>query len=254
MITIFGESFPEYPAFLVHDADAALLAEQWLGAAKGFNNVAMVTFGTGVGFSVIDNGHLIRGKGRASEAGHTDVYVGDEVRLCPCGRKNHWEAYVKTSGLAITYCNVFKIDPEILTIQEKYNISYRLREELAKNPDLAQNFDLRWSEVIDNYSTHVVIGLRNILSNFDPECIVLGGGIMTGNSLLLNNIKDKWHKDLFGTGKLREFKDKLAPMGIGTELRLAKLPDAGVIGAAKYAMDQVQEEKTRTEADLMGRG
>lgn len=239
VVTILGELFPEYPIFLVHDADAALIGEQWQGAAKGFNNVAMVTFGTGIGFSVINNGLLIRGKGRASEAGHTDIYAGNEVRPCACGRINHWEPYVSTDGLTTTYCNIFKIKFETLMPEEKYNVSYRLREELTKSQSEKNKSDFRWPELTDKYCAHVVIGLRNILSNFDPECIILGGGIMTGNKPLLNVITDKWNKELFGAEALRVFKDKLAPMAIGTQLRLAELPNAGVVGAAKYVMDQL---------------
>lgn len=232
IVKILGESFPEYPAFLVHDADAALIGERWLGAAKNFDNVTMATFGTGVGFAVIDNGRLIRGKGRASEAGHTSIDTGWR-RLCSCGRFSHWEAFVSTDGLAQTYQDAFHVTHK-LSLEEKYNISFEFRKWLSENPVIKSDSS-NWISVRSRYCDDVVLGLRNILCNFDPECIVLGGGIITGSEPLFNAIKERWNEYMF-----EKVEDSMAQMAKGMELRLAKLSNAGVIGAAKYAMDQIK--------------
>ncbi len=226
IIKILGEHFPEYPAFLVHDADAALLAEQWLGAAKNFDNVAMVTAGTGLGFAVTNDRRLVRGKGRAAEAGHADIDV-EARRLCSCGRYNHWEAFVSTDGLARTYCDVFGEKFEDLNQEERYNVSFEMRKWQSSREGKPG-----WLSVFDRYSTHVVLGLRNVLCNFNPECIVLGGGIMSGNEELVSDIRKFMSPGLMG---------KMAPLAVGVEIRLASLPNAGVVGAAKYAMDSLKE-------------
>ena len=233
IIKILGERvrFSQYPAFLVHDADAALLGEQWLGAARNFRNVAMVTFGTGLGFAVTNDGKLVRGKGRAVEAGHTSIDVGYR-RYCSCGRSNCWEAFVSTKGLAATYCEAFSLELSALNQEEIYNVSFKFKQWLAKRDNS------RWVLVLSQYCDHVVMGLRNILCNFDPERIVLGGGIMTGNQLLLEAIEKRWQEYMFG-----KIKDSISVMAGDLEIKLAELPNAGVIGAAKYAMDCLEKDK-----------
>ncbi len=227
-VDILGSSFPKYPSFLVHDSDAALLGEQWLGAAKNFQNVAMFTFGTGLGSAILSGGRLIRGNGRAVEAGHTDIDVG-ERRLCSCGRYNHWEAFVNTDGLVRTHYKAFQLPFVHSSPEQRQNISVMFRGWLS------HRVDSKWSIVLSQYCEHVVLGLRNIVCNFNPECIILGGGILTGNEELLEAIKKRWHEYMF-----ENIKDNMVPLAEGVEIRLAKLSNAGVVGAAKYAMDQVK--------------
>lgn len=237
IVKILNESFSEYSTFLVHDADAALIGEQWLGAAAGFKNVSMVTLGTGVGFAVMDNDRLIRGKGRASEMGHTDININAH-RTCSCGRANHWEAYVGTDGLVRTYCDVFDQEFSTMSSRDKYDISFEFRNWLS------HQYNSIWKQILNFYCDHMILGLKNILCSFDPECIVLGGGIINGNEPLFQAIKKKWDES-----RSDSLKDKMASMAIGTELRLAKLPNAGVIGAAKYAMDMVHRERELRAAE-----
>ena len=92
--------------------------------------------------------------------------------------------------------------------------------------------------VLSQYCDHVVLGLRNILCNFDPECIILGGGILTDNYALLEAIKNAWNKFMFGN-----VKDSMAPLANSVQIKLASLPNAGVVGAAKYAMDCFERDK-----------
>ena len=84
--------------FLLNDADAAVLGEQWLGSAEGFKDVVMLTLGTGVGSGVMAGGKLQRGQGMGGEWGHTTLFISGEQRVCSCGRTNCLEPFLVPEG------------------------------------------------------------------------------------------------------------------------------------------------------------
>ena len=82
-----------------NDATCATVAEWRAGAARGFDDVVMVTLGTGIGGGVVANGQLVRGaNGFTGEFGH--MVIHPDGPWCPCGRRGCWERYASGSGLA----------------------------------------------------------------------------------------------------------------------------------------------------------
>ena len=200
-----------YKTFLVNDADAAVLGEAWLGAAKGFKNVVMLTLGTGVGSGVIVNGHLARGQGMGGEWGHTTLFVPWEERDCSCGRLNCLESYLGTKGLQTTYRNLMKLEP----------------------PESGREI-LAVPSVMNKYCAHLAEGIVNIVNVHHPECIILGGGLATPVMGEKVRLQLKVYRN-FKLGGLLE----------GVEVRTAVNFQAGIIGAAKHAMDSYDSAKFR---------
>ncbi|KAF1787973.1 ROK family [Phytophthora cactorum] len=86
------------PVTVCNDADAAILAEQWVGTAKGgIKDFIMLTLGTGVGFGVVANGELVRGGSNAIEGGH--MIVERNGRPCGCSQRGCLEAYSSAGAL-----------------------------------------------------------------------------------------------------------------------------------------------------------
>ncbi len=222
VIEIIGKYFARIPAFLLNDADASLLGEAWKGVAQGFENVVMLTLGTGVGSGVIAGGKLQRGRGKGAEWGHATIYASGERRLCGCGNLNCLEAFVGTEGLVKNYCRIFKVPREIIS-------AIVVRHFLIEFADVVNSKEERnnFHKVADSYCLHLVEGIRNIVCVHHPECVVLGGGIIQHNRYLFNRVKEL----------LSETNNGMASLMKGTKIGLAKFERPGVIGAAKHAID-----------------
>ncbi|MEK7138938.1 MAG: ROK family protein [Patescibacteria group bacterium] len=209
--------------FLVNDADAAVLGEQLLGSARGFNNVVMLTLGTGIGSGIIADGKLQRGRGMGGEWGHTAIASihSPGNRLCSCGRLNCLEVFCGTEGLALTYGNIFKARREDLTPDFVREISKQMRKKT----------DERLSHLFNVYCSDLTEGIINIINVHHPECVVLGGGIACEDivervSQLLANVKHK-----------------LAVISRGVVIKLAANSNSGIIGAVVHAMDSMGESQ-----------
>ncbi|MBP5618463.1 MAG: ROK family protein, partial [Clostridia bacterium] len=86
------------PVYVENDANAAAVGEAVFGAAKGLNDVLLVTLGTGVGTGIIVNGRMITGKGgTGAEGGHSMIRMNGEP--CTCGNRGCYEAYASASAL-----------------------------------------------------------------------------------------------------------------------------------------------------------
>jgi len=147
------------PIFIENDASAAAYGEYVYGAGKGGNIVVCLTLGTGLGGGVVVNGELISGvSGSAMEIGHTTIDV-DGWR-CHCGRKGCLEAYVSSYGLERFY--FFLTDQNIPS---------------AQIITFANEGKLEAMKAVEEFSRYLSIGLMNVLHIFNPDRIIIGGGI-----------------------------------------------------------------------------
>jgi len=225
VVKYFKNLYPSVPGFLINDADAALLAEYRYGAAQGFNHVVGVFAGTGLGSAVISNGRLQRGRGKGPEWSHTSIYGFGQKRQCVCGRTNCLEIFVGTMGLAQTYCQIFKLDYKTLTREEIFNISIKAHEGL-KNKTGDQE---AYKSVLGAYTIHLLEGLKNITCVHNPDCIILGGGIIKNNPFLIRVLR-----------KLIELiNDDTKPLFEKLVIKLPKYDNPGTLGAAVYAIDGI---------------
>lgn len=161
--------------FIENDANAAAYAEYKIGAAKGHNNTIVITLGTGVGGGVIVDGHLLRGKsGSAAEVGHLRMREDKHFR-CTCGHYDCWEAYASGTGYArIAREEISNYPPEKKTVLRSKPLekitSYDVLEGLNNGDELSIKIHERWQ-------TMVLKGLISLANIFDPDSIVLSGGM-----------------------------------------------------------------------------
>ena len=160
--------------FLDNDANVAALGEQWLGAARGVDNMAMLTLGTGIGGAIILNGKMFYGlSGMAGEFGHVTI----EPNGVPCGCGNHGCAERYASASAVMRMAREAIEsgkaPELAKASSDPDFSAKSVYLLAMqgNPP-AQRIFQRFGEVLGI----LLAGLVNIL---DLDMFVLGGGVVS---------------------------------------------------------------------------
>ncbi|HEY4332034.1 MAG TPA: ROK family protein [Ilumatobacteraceae bacterium] len=149
-----------------NDGTCALLAEWQHGVARGYDDVVLVTLGTGIGGGLVMGGRLQRGtNGFAGEIGH--MVVQPDGPFCPCGRRGCWERFASGRGLQML-------------------AGGRPGEEVV---ECARRGDRESTVVIDTFANWVALGLVNLTNLLDPACIVLGGGLATAADVLLAPIK-----------------------------------------------------------------
>lgn len=207
------------PVVFLNDANAAAMGEAWLGAGKGAESMAFITLGTGIGGGLVHQGKIIEGKhGLAGEIGHTRIEMS-RPRPCSCGQFGCLEAYAgATSVLKRTY----------EALAEDFNKISDLHEPAEKKTlsckdvfDAARNGDPIADRLVEETSSALAIGITNILHFFDPEKVVLGGGMIAAGDDFLKRIR--WFV------KDQSFKE----CAQGEDICFATLGnDAGILGAA----------------------
>lgn len=214
------ERIPVKKVYLENDANAAALAEAKAGAGKGYNNVVLITLGTGLGGGIVLNGKIYTGFNYAgAELGHMAIEYGGKP--CTCGRCGCWEAYSSATGLinmTIEKLNETK-DTEMWDLigGDIENVSGRTAFKAARNGDRAG------IEVVDSYIKYLAYGMTNIVNIFQPEIFAVGGGVCNEGDYLIEPLKklvDEWQ---YGTSS-HDDKTVICKATLGN--------DAGIIGAA----------------------
>lgn len=207
------------PVNLENDANAAAYGE-YIANGNGVDDYIFITLGTGVGGGMIINKKIYRGFNCAgAELGHITLMVDGEQ--CSCGKKGCWEAYASVTALIRQTEAAIKKNPESLMAkiaERDGKVSGRTAFEAAKQGDKAA------LDVVAMYEKYIAEGLVSILNIFQPEKLVIGGGISREGDYLLNPIKALVDKDDY---------NKHMPK---TDIEIASLfNDAGIIGAAMAA-------------------
>ena len=206
------------PVYVDNDATVAGLAESVKGVSAGTKNSVFVTLGTGVGGGIIINGKPFSGAhGVASEIGHMVTVAGGLP--CTCGKRGCWERYASATALIRAGRVLCAEKPGCPLMQA---VDGDIRALTAKDViDLAMDGDADCVKIFDDYIYHLVVGLTNLINVYDPEVIVLGGGVSHSGEFLLNAVRALLPKYVFF---------KSMPYA---KVELAQLSnDAGIIGAA----------------------
>ena len=214
---IFHEILP-YPVRLTNDANAASLGEAKFGAGKSYDNIIMLTLGTGVGGGIIINGKLYEGnEGKGAELGHSVIVVDGEQ--CTCGRKGCLETYASATALIretkkAMHSNkrslMWKVCPDIDLVGGKVPF------EAAKQGDKTA------IDVLDNYIKYLGEGILNFCNIFRPNVVVLSGGIANAGDYLFDRVNQYIKDRNYGYKMTPEVKVVPAELGY----------DSGKIGAA----------------------
>lgn len=199
---------------VLNDANAAALGEMWKGAARGKENVVVMTIGTGVGGGIIVDSKILLGrKGFAGEIGHIPVNVDGED--CSCGNKGCIEHYGSTSAL-VRNVKEAVISGEIKGIEAGKVDGRLIFKEVAAGNDTVKKYVDEWI----SYISATLVGLVHI---FNPEMIILGGGVSRQKELFVDKVRE------------RVLHGVMPNFAIGLTVEAAKLGnDAGIIGAVRF--------------------
>ncbi len=166
-----------------NDANCAALAEHRVGAARGYDHVLVVTLGTGIGGALIVDGRLqVGAHGYAGEIGH--MVVDPAGPPCPCGRRGCWERYASGGGLGLVAREAAMAGKLPDVVARIGGDPERVRGEDVTAAALAGDPDAR--QVVEQVGWWVGFGLANLACVVDPECIVLGGGLIGAGELWLD--------------------------------------------------------------------
>jgi glucokinase len=199
---------------LANDANCACAGEVFQGSAKGFQNVAMFTLGTGVGGGILQNGTIVEGvNGLGGEPGHIVVDFLHKFP-CNCGKKGCLETVSSATGIV----NLAK---EKLTKTKRQSALRNFANFSAKRVfDLAKQGDQLSIDVIDEAANYLAYAMSMIALTTNPELFVIGGGVSNAGEYLLNKIKDHFYS--YVNPFIRDQKIVIASLG----------NDAGIYGAA----------------------
>lgn len=171
----------DLPTYLDNDANVATLGEFMFGAGKGTENMVFITASTGIGGGAVLNGRLFRGAtGNALEVGH--MTVATEGPRCGCGNVGCAEAL--GSGTAIGKRAKEAVLSNVKTSLKNYE------DVTAKEVFIeAANGDRVAKNILKNSLTYLGIAVANTITNFDPEKVVVGGGVVNGGDIVIDTIR-----------------------------------------------------------------
>ena len=211
------------PVFLDNDANVAAIGESMFGAGKGKKNIVYFTVSTGVGGGAVLNGQAYRGNtSNALEIGH--MTVNPNGPRCNCGNVGCLEAI--SSGTAIAKAAKEAVNSKAETSLRQYDkiTSYEVFKEADKGDKVAKY-------IIDNALNYLGVGVANAISIFDPEMVIIGGGVTNAGKIVFDKVRDVVNTRCF---KAMAESCEIVPAGLGT--------DAGVVGAVALA---ILESKNR---------
>lgn len=204
--------------YVENDANAAAYGEYLAGAGKGYDNVVVITLGTGVGGGIIIDGKIYTGFNFCgAEIGHTVIeYNG---RPCSCGRKGCFEAYASATAL-INFTKEAMLDnPD----SKLWEIAGGIDGVDGKTAfDGMRAGDEAGKKVVETYISYLGCGLTNVVNIFQPQMLLIGGGVCKEGENLTKPLEEIIKRDAY-----------CIDPDCSTKLDIAKLGnDAGIIGAA----------------------
>lgn len=200
----------DLPVFVDNDANLMGLGEYIYGLKGEGKNLIFLTIGTGIGGAIIINGELYRGYRNA----------GAELGCIPMnyqGATGYWEDFASTAAMVSQYQERSDPSPEF-EISGKYIV-----EEFHQGQKLA-------NEIINEHTHLVGIGVAGLINIFNPENVVIGGGISEAGEFYINKVR--------AAAKQLALRDCYE----GVEITAAKLGNkAGFLGAGYFALSQLKK-------------
>jgi glucokinase len=208
--------------YMLNDVKTATLGEHRFGAGRGKRHVVMITLGTGIGGGVISDGEIRLGSGEGfSEVGHHIVDLNGPQ--CTCGSRGCWEAMAGRD--AIIRRAVFKLQDgrhSLIGDRTGYDLSQitpALIDQAARDGDAVAR------EVWEETGTIVGVGLSNLIQLYNPEVVVVGGGIAQAGELILEPAR-----------RVVQSRARMVPAETAQIVPAALGEDAGIVGASVLVM------------------
>ncbi len=212
------QKYIDKPIIMANDANCAVLGEMVAGGAKGYSNVLMITLGTGIGGGFVLDGKIYEGvNGAALEAGH--IVIVDNGIQCNCGRKGCFEKYASATALIRITEEYMEKYPDSLMknyLKETGEVSGMTAFKAAKAGDKAADM------AVEEYARYLALGISNLINLFQPEVLLVGGGVSNEGDYLLDRVRKYVKEWVYAYGIIKS-----------TVIKRAELAnDAGIIGAA----------------------
>lgn len=202
-----------------NDANVAALGEMYKGGGVGYNNIVMVTLGTGVGGGVIIDGKILSGaNGAAGEIGHIAMNDDEEV-TCGCGKKGCLEQYGSATG-------VVRLAERYLVANPSEDTSLKSLDKITAKDvfDAAKAGDKAALNIVDQMAKMLGKGMAMVSCVVNPEVFVIGGGVSKAGDIVINTIIEHYKKYAFHASRDTQF--KIATLG----------NDAGIYGGVKMVL------------------
>jgi glucokinase len=233
---------------LENDANVAALGEQWLGAARGVPNMAVVTLGTGIGGGVVLGGKIWHGmNGMAGEFGH--VTLEPEGVPCPCGNRGCAERYASASA-------IMRMAREAIASGEAPSLAQAASSDAEFGAKSIYNLAIQGDEharrIFRSFGRYLGILLAGLVNVLNLDMYVLGGGVSSAWDAYAPNMFEELRErslvyaatapanplmsDSFGTqeGAAAQTESLTERKTIITRALLGS--DAGLFGAARVAV------------------
>lgn len=214
------------PVAVGNDVEVATYGEHRFGAGRNYDDFVCVFVGTGIGAAIVQGGQIRRGvTGTAGEIGHTIVQYGG--RICGCGGRGHLEAYASRSAVT-----------RVLLAELRRGRESKLTE-LLKDGEVAirskmiarciEEGDSLVIETVTEAADYLGAGLASLATFYNPQCIVLGGGLVEAAPLVLERATLRAHEAALPTAtrSLRITRSELGDF-------------SGIVGAAWMATNRVE--------------
>jgi glucokinase len=209
------------PTTLDNDANCATLGETWIGAARGAKNVVGLTIGTGIGGGLVFDGRLHHGSSDvAGEIGHTTIET--EGRRCKCGNYGCLEAYASGPAIAERVREALERGAESI-LPGLAGSSAAITAAHVYNA--AREGDALAREVVRDTARYLGAGIANLLNLFNPDVVVLAGGVTAAGDELLTPLRMEARRRAF---KPAMDAVRIVPGELGSR--------AGVVGAVAVAV------------------
>ncbi|MGW7531578.1 ROK family protein [Amycolatopsis sp. NPDC054798] len=211
---------------LEHDVNSAVVAEHRFGAARGAGVAALVALGTGIGAGLLLDGEIYRGAhGVAPELGHLTVVR--DGRACPCGKYGCWERYCSGTALAATAVELLARYPGRSTVLSRESAGDPGSVTGRRVARAARDGDPIALRAMAELAKWLGEGLALVADVFDPEIIVIGGGVSESAPLFLDEAREHYAGAITGARHRPLARIRTAHLG----------DDTAIVGAAALAMD-----------------
>lgn len=204
-----------------NDANVAALGEAWKGGGKDYDDIVMITLGTGVGGGVVINGNILTGyNGGAGEIGHMHMQDGEREQ-CNCGRHGCLEQYASATGV-VRLAKRYMAENDDNTKMRDFGDNITAKDVF----DLAKDGDRGAVKVTEKMGDYLGKAMSHVAVTINPQAFIIGGGVSKAGQFLIDAIKDTYRETCFSA--CGDAAVHLAELG----------NDAGMYGAAALVVKQ----------------
>lgn len=169
-----------------NDVNAAALGEKWIGSARDVADFLCITLGTGVGGAIYKNGDIDHGfRGVSAEFGHMSINFNGEQ--CSCGNKGCFERYAAVSSLIRHFKEELAKGEKSMVVDMVQNNLHNINGEIIFSAQALG--DMLATKIVNEYNKAIATGIVSLVHIFNPEAVIIGGGITALGDKFISPIK-----------------------------------------------------------------